>query len=152
MDALDRLLDPPFAKDPPVKIDVPAKMLGLVLAILGAIAALFGLFGLLSLVGLGTFAALAGVGGNVLLFELGGIIGLIGTAVAAWGGYRMYQDDRDGKKLVIYGLAINVAGGLVSALGSLGSGLAGWIVGAAVAFVIYYLVIISRFEGEPKLV
>jgi len=39
----------------------------------------------------------------------------------------------------------------VTALGSFGGGLASWIVGLAVTFVLYCL-IISRFEGETRLV
>ena len=149
---LDALLNPAFAQDPPVKLDIPAKTLGLVYAILGAIAALFGLSGLLGALQLGGYFALAGVGGVLFLVIIGGLISLVGTAMAAWGGYRMYQADRGGKRIVIYGLVLNALGGLVSALGSFGGGLAGWIVSLVFIFVLYYLVIISRFEDEPKLV
>jgi uncharacterized membrane protein YfcA len=61
----------------------------------------------------------------------------------------MYQGDRRGKRLVIYGLIVNVVGGLFAALAT--AGLGSWIVNAVLAFVVYYLVIISRYEGEPKL-
>ena len=149
---LDALVNPAFAKDPPVKLDIPAKTLGLVYAILGAIAALFGLSGLLGALQLGGYFAVAGVGGVLFLVIIGGLISLVGTAMAAWGGYRMYQADRAGKRIVIYGLVLNALGGLVSALGSFGGGLAGWIVSLVFIFVLYYLVIISRFEDEPKLV
>lgn len=140
---MEVLLDPPFAKDPPVKLDIPAKTLGLVLAILGGIGTVFGLLGL---IGVSAFAAAAG--GSLLV--VGNLIALIGTAMGAWGGYQMYQEDRRGKKRVIYGLVVNLFGALVAALGS--AGLAGWIVNAALAFIVYYLVVISRFEDEPKLV
>ena len=140
---MDALLDPPFAKDPPVKLDIPAKTLGLILAILGAIGTIFGVLGL---IGVGAFAA--AVGGGLLV--IGTLIGLIGTAMEAWGGYQMYQEDRGGKRLVIYGIIVNAVGSLLTALVS--SGLGGWIINALFAFAIYYLVIISRFEGEPKLV
>jgi hypothetical protein len=145
---VDRLLNPPFAKDPPVKLNVPAKTLGLIYAILGGIAALFGLFGLLALLGLSGVATLTGFGGFWLLLVLGSLVSEAGTALAAWGGYRMYQGDRTAKKPVVLGLAISVIGGLITALGSFGSGLPGWIVGTAVTFVLYYLVIISRFGDE----
>lgn len=141
---MDVLLNPPFMKDPPVKLDIPAKTLGLVYAILGGIGTLFGLF---AVVGFGALAALVGVGA---LYFIGTLIGLVGTALAAWGGYRMYQGDRDGKRLVIYGLVASAVGSLIAALGNLG--LAGWIVNAVILFVLYYLVVISRFEGDPKLV
>ncbi|MGH2492287.1 MAG: hypothetical protein ACRDF9_12335, partial [Candidatus Limnocylindria bacterium] len=72
---MDVLLDPPFAKDPPVKLDIPAKMLGLVLAILGGIGTVFGVLGLM---GLTAFAA--AVGGGLLI---GALIALIGTALGA---------------------------------------------------------------------
>lgn len=140
---MDQLLDPPFAKDPPVKLDIPAKTLGLVLAILGAIGTIFGVLGL---IGVGAFAA--AVGGGLLV--IGTLIGLIGTAMEAWGGYQMYQEDRGGKRLVIYGLIVNVVGGLLTAL--VGAGIGSWIINALLAFGIYYLVIISRFPNEPKLV
>lgn len=140
MNALDTLLDPPFAKDPPVKLDIPAKTLGLVYAILGGIATAFGLFGLTALA--------AVVGGGLLV--IGTLISLIGTALSAWGGYQMYQEDRGGKKIAIYGLALNAVGALVAALS--GAGLGSFIFNAVVAFILYYLVIISRFGDEPKLV
>ena len=149
MDAyVDQLLNPPFAKDPPVKLDIPAKTLGLVYAILGGIAALFALFGILALLGLSAVATLVGVGTVWFLVLLGSVVSEVGTVLAAWGGYRMYQGDRTAKKPVVLGLAITVVGGLITALGSLGSGLPGWIFGTAVTFVLYYLVIISRFGDE----
>jgi uncharacterized membrane protein YfcA len=138
---MDALLDPPFAKDPPVKLDIPAKTLGLVLAILGGIGTVFGLLGVM---GLTAFAA--AVGGGLLV--LGALISLAGTALGAWGGYQMYQENRSGKRLVIYGLILSAVGGLVAVFA--GSGVGSWIVNALLAFVVYYLVIISRFEGEPK--
>lgn len=141
---MDVLLNPSFAKDPPVKLDISAKLLGLVCAILGSIGAFFGLIVLLGISG---FAVVVGTGA---LWVIGSLVNLIGEGLFAWGGYRMYQGDRDGKRLVIYGLVANAVGSLVAALGSLD--LVGWIVNAAILFVIYYLVIISRFEGEPKLV
>jgi uncharacterized membrane protein YfcA len=139
---MDQLLDPAFAKDPPVKLDIPAKTLGLVLAILGGIGTVFGLLGLM-----GVTAFAAAVGGGLLV--IGTLVSLVGTALGAWGGYQMYQGDRRGKRLVIYGLIVNVVGGLFAALAT--AGLGSWIVNAVLAFVVYYLVIISRYEGEPKL-
>ena len=62
----------------------------------------------------------------------------------------MYQGDRDGKRLAIYGLAASALGSLIVAVGS--GGLVGWIVNVAILFVIYYLIVISRFEGDPKIV
>jgi uncharacterized membrane protein YfcA len=139
---MDELVNPPFAKDPPVKLDIPAKTLGLVLAILGGISTIFGVLGL---IGVSAFAA--AVGGGLLV--IGTLIALVGTAMGAWGGYQMYQEIRSGRRLVIYGLIINTVGSLLAALAS--SGLGSWIINALFAFAIYYLVVISRFEGEPRL-
>ncbi|MGH2498706.1 MAG: hypothetical protein ACRDF0_01215 [Candidatus Limnocylindria bacterium] len=148
----ETLLNPPFAKDPPVKLNIPAKTLGLVYAILAAIAAIFGIFGILFLLGLSGFAAAAGLAGLTILPLVGSIVGEIGTIVVAWGGYQMYQEKREGKKLAIYGIVVYVLGSLISALGGGPEGFVGWIVTVLIAFVLYYLVIISRFSGEPLLV
>ena len=147
---LASLLDPPFAKDPPVKLNIPAKTLGLVYAILGGISAVLGFFGVIALFGLSAITAVAGVGSVFILILIGGVIGEIGTIFTALGGYKMYQGDQGGKKTAIYGLAINVVGGLVSSIGSYGAGIPGWIFGTAITFVLYYLVIICRFEDAPK--
>lgn len=144
------LLNPPFAKDPPVKLNVPAKTLGIVYAILAGIAALLGLLGLTALLGLSGVATVVGVGGVVFLVVVGSLVAEVGTIMCAWGGYRMYQGDRTAKKIVIYGLAIQLVGSLVSSLGSIG-GLSSWILTLVITFVLYYLVVISRFEDEPKL-
>jgi hypothetical protein len=140
---MDMLLNPSFAKDPPVKLDIPAKTLGLIYAILAGISTFFGVIGLLGV------SALAAVAGTGALFLVGTVINLAGSALVAWGGYRMYQGDRAGKRLAVYGLAASAIGSLIAALGNLG--LVGWIVNAVILFVLYYLVIISRFEGDPKL-
>jgi hypothetical protein len=147
---LDQLMNPPFAKDPPVKLDIPAKTLGLVYAILGGIFGLFGLFAVVAFFGLSTLATVSGVGGVWFLLLIGSLVSEAGTLLAAWGGYRMYQEDRGGKRPVVLGLAITVVGGLVSALGAYGGGLPGWILSAAITFVLYYLVIISKFSDEQK--
>jgi hypothetical protein len=144
MNSLDTLLDPPFAKDPPVKLDIPAKTLGLVYAILAGISTFFGVIGVLGV------SALTAVANTGALFLVGTVINVVGSALVAWGGYKMYQGVRDGKRFVVYGLVASAVGSLIAALGNLG--LAGWIVNAVILFVLYYLVIISRFEGEPKLV
>lgn len=140
---MDALLDPAFAKDPPVKLDIPAKTLGLILAILGGIGTVLGVLGL---IGVSAFAA--AIGGGLLVIAT--LVSLAGTAVGAWGGYQMYQEDRRGKRNAVLGLVINTVGGLISVVA--GTGLGGFIVGTLINFVIYYLVIISRYEDEPKLV
>jgi uncharacterized membrane protein YfcA len=141
---MDELLNPSFMKDPPVKLDIPAKTLGLVCAILAGISTFFGVIGLLGL------SALATATGAGPLFFVGTLINVVGSALVAWGGYKMYQGVRDGKRLAIYGLVTSAVGSLIVALGT--GGLAGWIVNLLILFVIYYLIVISRFEGDPKLV
>lgn len=146
---LDSLLNPSFAADPPVKINIPAKTLGLVLAILGAIGAFFGILGVFALLGLSALSAV--YGGIFLLAVIGVIVGEIGTVVGAWGGYQMYQGKPEGKKFAIFGVLINVVGSLIAAVGGSG-GFVGWIFGALISFVIYYLIVISRFPDEAPLV
>ncbi len=149
----ETLLDPPFAKDPPVKFNLNAKTLGLVYAILAVIALLFGILALLALFAFSAVGAVLGIPQIFVLLLVGSVIGLVGTVLVAMGGFQMNQENRGGKALVIYGLALHVLGGLVSALGGLSaSALFGWIVSSAVTFVLYYLVVISRFPGEAPLV
>lgn len=94
---LDSLLAPPFAADPPVKMNVPAKTLGLILAILGAIGTLFGVRVLFAF--LDFSAALVSFGGifPVAATGLAMIVGLIGTAIGTWGAYQMYQGKHEGR-------------------------------------------------------
>ena len=151
----ETLLDPPFAKDPPVKLNINAKTLGMVLAILSAIVLLLAIIALPVLFAASAVGAAVGVNVPQIFFlaVIGSLIGLVGTALVAWGGYRMYQENRSGKPLVIYGLVLHVVADLVSSLGALSAGaLVNWVVGTAVTFCLYYLVVISRFPGEAPLV
>jgi hypothetical protein len=145
----ETLLNPPFAKDPPYKFNVSAKTLGLICAILGAIGAVFGLFAMFGLLGLS--ALVGGFAGIFALAIIGLIVSEIGMILGGWGGYQMYQGNRDGKRLVIYGLVVYVIANLFGALGGAGSFI-GWLFLTAIAFAVYYLVIISRFPGESPLV
>lgn len=158
---LESLLAPPFAADPPVKMNVPAKTLGLILAILGAIGALFGILGVFALLALSMLkAAMGPTGPGILLLVVIGVIILeIGTVGGAWGGYQMYQEKREGKKLAIYGVLINVVGSLIAATGGVGWSDTGplftFVIGPLISIpfvIIYYLVVISRFPGEAPLV
>lgn len=142
------LLTPPFAADPPVKLNISAKTLGLVMAIFSGLSAFFGILGLLGILGLS--AAAFAFGGILLVAVIGFAISVAGALMSAWGGYQMFQGRREGKALAIYGLVVGVIGNLVSALGGSGD-LVGWSIGALIAFVIYYLVVISRFPGDAPL-
>ena len=145
MAALDTLVNPPFANDPPVKLNVDAKVVGLVVAILAAIGGLFSLFGLLSLLGVG--AALTAFGGIFALALIGVAVNLVADVMMALGGYQMYQGNESGKRLVIYGLAIAFVAQIVLALGyTAGSA----ILQLIVLGIIYYVVVVSRFPGQAS--
>ena len=149
----EALLDPPFAKDPPVKLNISAKTLGLIYAILAALGAVFSLLAIPLLLSISALGAAAGAPGVPALALLGTIINAAAEILVAWGGYQMYQLQREGKKLVIYGLGIAAVGNVLSAVGGLSaSSLIGLIVGLGILFVLYYLVVISRFPGDPPLV
>jgi len=155
------LLDPPFAANPPVKLNVNAKILGLVVGILALIGAIFGglvggLFSLLSL-------AAGGFGG---IWLIGILLGLIADVMAAIGGFQMYSENRAGKKLVIYALAVGVVGSIVGAIGNIvaysglyvlggysaGGAIFGLIFGVIVYGIVYYIVVISRWPSDVPLV
>jgi len=151
------LTDPPFAADPPVKINVSARILGLVIGILAAIGAIFTLFvgGLFSVFSFGV--------GSASLWLIGVLVGLAGEIFGAVGGFQMYNLNRNGKNLVIYGLALGLLSALVVLIGQLiaYSGLLAYTAGGAVFAlifdaiiygIIYYLVVISRFPGDAPLV
>src|SRR5207245_1513289 len=92
MSALDTLVNPPFANDPPVKLNLDAKVVGLIVAILAGIGALFALLGLLGLLGLG-----AAFGGIFVLAIIGIIVSLVADVMAVAGGWQMYQGKENGK-------------------------------------------------------
>jgi hypothetical protein len=148
------LTDPPFAADPPIKLNIPAKTLGLVAGILGIIGLVFGLIALPAVFALNSVCvAFDNIGCNTGIFGLaiiGVIIALVGSALYAFGGFRMYQGNRQGKDLVIYGLAVNVIGGILEGVGYGGYG--NLVFAILVGVVIYYLVVISRWPGDAPLV
>ncbi len=140
------LTDPAFAKDPPIKMNVNARTLGLVVAILAGIGLLLEVVGVLGVLSVGAFYAAAGFAGVAGVAFVGLAINLIATGMALAGGWRMSQGDGTGKPLVIYALAIGFLGEVVVGIGyySVSNALPGLIVLA----VLYYLVVISRFPGE----
>jgi hypothetical protein len=150
------LTDPPFAANPPVKVNVNARILGLVIGILAAINAIFTLFvgGLLSVFSFGI--------GSAFIWLLGVLIGLVAEILAAVGGFQMYNLNRNGKNLVIYGLALGLLGAVVILIGQLiaysglllysaGGAIFGLIFAIIIYGIIYYMVVISRFPGEAPL-
>ena len=158
------LTDPPFASDPPVKVNVDAKVLGLVLGIIAVVFAVIDLVGML-----GAFSICGGLAGGCgfpVLWVVGSIVLLVADVMVAIGGFRMYQSNPEGKNLVIYGIALAVVAQIVNLIGtiiaysglsSLGLGIgAGAVIGfifwLVVRFIVYYLVVISRFPGQAPLV
>lgn len=156
-DSRNPLTNPSFGSNPPVKINVNAGILGLVIAILACIGLLLSLFagGLFSVIGF--------IGGLAPIWLLGVLVAIAAEALAAFGGFQMYRLNPAGKSLVISGLALGLAGAVLSLVGEivaysglLGYGASGAVVGLVldviVYGVIYYLVVISRFPGEAPLV
>src|SRR5436853_1647481 len=141
------LTDPPFAADPPVKLNVNATTLGLVLLILGIIGIVFGIIGLLAVFGACTVLGITVSGcGFPILWMLGALIGLAGVIVGTIGAYRMYQLNREGKNLVVYGLALGLLGALVNLIGNvvaysglsvIGIGYGGAIAGLIIDILLY---------------
>jgi len=144
------LVHPSFENDPPLKINVPAKTLGLILAIVYLIFALFSLIGIpLALLG-GALLAASGAGHITFLIIVGAVIALIGNALVAYGGFKMFGLNPEGKTSVIYGLFLGVIASVVGAIGfESATGLIGPIL---VAAIVYYFVVISRFPNEAPLV
>jgi hypothetical protein len=165
MDLWDNaLVNPPFTKDPPVKLNIPAKTIGLVIAILAGLGALGALWLTYATF---TWASAATnlcntIYGNVCpglethttaIAGLGELIVLAGAVLSTWGGYQMYQENRQGKSLVIYGLVLYVVGNLLySIFWGFGYAIGGFIIGLVIDLVIYYLIAISKFPGETPLV
>lgn len=153
------LTDPPFANDPPIKVNVNAKILGLVIGILAIIGAVF--FLLVSLGGLwiignanavcNSYGYTCTTNGVFILGLIGLLVVLAGYVMSAIGGFRMYNFNRAGKHQVIYGLLLAVVGGIIAMIGY-GGFLSTLIFDLIVALVLYYLVVISRFPGEVPLV
>jgi hypothetical protein len=143
MAALDTLVNPPFANDPPVKLNLDAKVVGLVVAILAAIGGVLSLFGLLGLLGLG--AAVTAFGGIFALALIGVIVNIVADVMMMIGGWQMYQGNESGKRLVIYGLAIAFLAQIILALGYTASSA---ILQLILLGIIYYVVVVSRFPGQ----
>lgn len=158
---MSSIVDPPFAKDPPVKVNVNAKTLGLVLLILGAIGILFDLLGLIGI--LGFCGPYGGICSFPILWLLGDLVAFAAVIVFTMGAYRMYQGNAQGKEWVVYGLLLAAAGAIITMIGNLAaySGLLGISAGGGVIFgliveliiyfIVYYLVVVSRFPAEGAL-
>ncbi len=150
------LTDPPFAADPPIKLNIPAKTVGLIAGILGIIGVIFlGLFGLIAALALTSVSVACGdlncgTSGIFFLALIGVIAGAVAAVLYLIGGFQMYNLNRSGKNLVIYGLALGLVGGLLELIGGLG---AGSFIFDLIWFVVgWYIVVISRWPGDAPLV
>ncbi len=143
MSALDSLVEPEFAKDPPVKVNLDAKVVGIVLAILAGLGALLGLVGLI-----GLFALAAAFAGIFLFALLGLIVGIVADIVSAIGGWRMYKGNPEGKRLAVYGIGLALLAELIVIIGY-GLG-AGAIIQIILLLAFYYAVVVSRFSPEAR--
>jgi len=153
------LTDPPFAADPPIKLNVNAKILGLVIGILAIIGLVLSLIALPVVFAISSaVSSVCGIngvncgtnGGIFFLALIGVIVSIVGDVLYAIGGFQMYNLNRAGKDKVIYGLVVNLIGGILQIVGY--GGVGGFIFSLIVAIVVYYLVVISRFPGEAPLV
>jgi hypothetical protein len=138
MDALDTLVNPPFANDPPVKVNFDSKVVGLVVAILAGLGALLSLLALLGLL-VATFA------GIFFIALIGVLVNLVADVMAAIGGWQMYQGNESGKRLAIYGLALAFVAQLVQMIGF---GSAAGILGLILLAIVYYAIVVSRYPSQ----
>lgn len=152
------LTDPRFAADPPIKIPVDARVLGLVIGILsivGAIAWLIvsaaGLFVVGSVnpycSGFAPSGANCGTSGIFALGLIGFIVVVAGYLLSALGGFRMFAMIRTAKRQAIYGLVPEVVGGILAVIGY-GGFLSVLIFDVVLAVIVYYLIVVSRFPDE----
>ena len=151
----DQLLNPPFMADPPVKLNISAKIIGLIACILAALGLLGYLFAIPAVLLIGSAETFLGVTtgyhpGILIVALLGLGIGVVAALLELVGGYRMYQENHEGKRLLIYGIAIGALGSVVYGIGY--GGIGGVIVGLVIDFIVYYIVVISRFSDEAPLV
>jgi len=149
--AFDFLIHPTFwdPNNPPMKVNVNAKTVGLVSAILGALFALFALFailGLLALGGVATAVGGTGVGGLVMVGVIFIILALITDLMWTYGGWQMYQEKPEGRSMVVVSLALSFIFSVVGDLFSTNIG--GIIISLIINGAIYYFVMISRFPNE----
>lgn len=161
------LVKPPFASDPPLKVNVPAKTYGLVLGILAVIGAVFALivaiaaFTFTSIVNSNAIcgsalyqgSAACQAVGHASIAGLGELIVLVAMILGAIGGFQMSQGKHQGRSLLAYSLLLALVGQLLYAiLWGFGYYIPGFIISLIIYAVIYYFLVISRFPDEPPVV
>ena len=153
------LLSPPFLKDPPIKVNINAKVLGIVIAVVYGLGLLLSLASIQVVFGVSNafcnnpyFNTYANCGIHPLAL-LGFLAAAAGNVLSLIGGIQMWQLKIKGKEWVIYGLILGLLGSLIESVGYYGGfGITGFIFAVVIAAAIYYTVVISRFPGEPPLV
>jgi hypothetical protein len=152
------LVNPAFRNNPPAKVQVPAKTLGLVLAILAGIGALFQIFAVITaFTWANALDSLCSYYGNCVshsgaIAGLGALVVLAGQVLAVWGGYQMYKEVQQGKAFVIYGMLLALIGNVVYAVGwGFGYYVVGFIFSLIIYGIVYYFVVISRWSWEARL-
>jgi hypothetical protein len=154
----DFLIHPTFwdPNNPPLKVNVNAKTIGLVAAILGAIGLLLYLFLIPATLAIGTAMTVLGTAipgtvhpGILIVALVGLVIALISEILWTWGGWKMYNEDAEGRKMVVASLGISIVGSIVYNIGS-GSA-TGWLGSLIISAIIYYFVMIARFPNEAPL-
>jgi hypothetical protein len=154
------LVNPSFRNDPPLKLNVPARVMGiisLVLGILGALGALFGAFVSFtwSASGLDSFCGYYNTCAthSTALAGLGNLIELAGCALIAFGGLQMMNGQPRGRALIIYGVVLALVGSLIySIFWGFGYAAFGLVFSLVWRAIFLYFVIIARFPGEVPLV
>ena len=140
---LEALVNPPFASDPPIKISLDARIIGLVIAVLSALVGLLVLLTLLALLGIGYQASY----GSIFILDLVDVLlNLLADALGLIGGIQMLRGNAAGRRLVVYGLALAFVMQVALGLG-FGTG-ASAIVTLVLLVILYYAVVVSRFPGE----
>ena len=157
------LTDPPFADDPPLKLSVDSKVLGLVIGILSVVAGLAWL--LVSVTGLWVVgsvnpycsafdptAATCGTTNGIFILGVAGFVLVVaGSMLSAIGGFRMFAMVQEAKSQAIYGLVLGAVGGVIATIGYTGF-LSVFIFDLLLGVVVYYLIIVSRFPDPTTAV
>lgn len=155
--AFDFLIHPTFfdRDNPPLKVNVSAKTMGLIAAILGVLFLLFALALLPVIFAIGTMTTVLGVAigephpGILPIALLGMVIAILTDILWIVGGWKLYKEDAEGRDMLIVALAVNVIASLVLDIGLAQPTSVIWtLIWNAI---IYYFVAISRLPQEGKL-
>ncbi len=151
---LDPLVEPTFIdrNNPPLKIDVSAKVIGWIAVVLSAIALLaLLLVGIAAVFVVGTTMVVGGVTtghhpGIFIVAVIGLVLLIIAWLLALVGGWQMTQGNHDGRRLLIQALALSLIFSLIYNIGL--SNISRFVFQLVVNAIVYYFVLISRFPDE----